>query len=126
MTVGDAQSSLRGKQVVVTRPLEETDRLVETLLEHGAEVVRFPVIRIVPASDQELAKAVSKIKKYDVIGLTSPNGAHHFLEAIGSKEDAAGLLANKLVGAVGPATAAVLENAGVAVSLVSQKGLASA
>ena len=56
--------------VVVTRPRAQADELVERLEESGYDVVRCPLIEIVPLGD-----APVDVSQYDWVVVTSVNGA---------------------------------------------------
>jgi uroporphyrinogen III methyltransferase / synthase len=95
-------------KVVVTRAEAQAGPLVERLEALGHEVVRCPLIRVEPLSDDSL-----DLSGYDWVVVTSPNGADE--------------LARRLVGApprhfaaIGPATAEALRRHGYEPDLVSR------
>ena len=101
--------------VVVTRPAEQAAALTDPLVALGAEVLSAPTIRIVPrALDDEIRRVVAQdLSAYQVVVFTSVNGVRVFLgyfDALGLSLSA---LAATTVAAIGPATAAALEERGV-------------
>jgi uroporphyrinogen III methyltransferase/synthase len=89
------------------------------LTERGAEVLQFPTIRVVKATDSEpLRRAVRQADSYDWIVFTSVNGVQRFW----SELRAAGKDTRSLCGvslcAIGPATAAAIEMEGALADLV--------
>lgn len=88
------------------------------LEEQGAQVVAFPTVEILPLQDTEtLDRAIRSIGRYHWLIFTSANGVRHFLqrcEALGQASSLQGLR----LAAIGPQTARVLEEHGLAVELV--------
>ncbi|HWJ42552.1 MAG TPA: uroporphyrinogen-III C-methyltransferase [Solirubrobacterales bacterium] len=116
---------LHGKRVVVTRARAQASGLAATLRGLGAEVVELPAIRIEPRIDgEEVRTAAGAVGAYDLICLTSPNGARLLFEAV----EAAGLDARALAGvtvaAIGPGTARALAERGVLADLVPERFVA--
>jgi len=101
-------------KVIVTRPREQAEPLVAALREQGFEPVVFPLIETIAIEDGPI-----EVEGYDWIVVTSANGAEQ--------------LARRRLGrvprvaAVGPATAAMLAEHGLAVDFVphgaGQEGL---
>lgn len=88
----------------------------------GAEVVEIPTIEIrAPASWEPLDQAIRRLAEFDYLLLTSVNGVLSFRARLracgGDVRDLAGLQ----VGAIGPATAAELAQAGVTVDFVPKE-----
>jgi uroporphyrinogen III methyltransferase / synthase len=105
---------LSGRRVVVTRPIGQARELVERLRALGAHVVVLPLTRIVPVADSaEIRRALHDIARYDVIAVTSANGAACFAEHLERAGVRPALSAS--VVAVGQATAEALESRGVRV-----------
>jgi uroporphyrinogen III methyltransferase/synthase len=110
---------LFGRRIVVTRARAQASELVSMLTERGAEVLQFPTIRVVKATDSEpLRRAVRQADSYDWIVFTSVNGVQRFW----SELRAAGKDTRSLCGvslcAIGPATAAAIEMEGALADLV--------
>lgn len=110
---------LFGKRVVVTRSREQASALSEKLADLGAEVIEFPVIKIVPPADwAPVDEAVDKMASYDWLIFTSANGVDRFvLHLLESGRDIRALAGPKIC-AIGPATAEALEIFGVRVDYV--------
>ncbi|MBW3552577.1 MAG: uroporphyrinogen-III synthase [Gemmatimonadetes bacterium] len=99
---------LKGRLVVVTRPVDRAGTLVAALEAEGAEVVLFPTIEVVaPENSAQLADAAARVAEYDWVVFTS-------VYAVRALRDAASPVAAKAprVGCVGEATAAEAEQAG--------------
>jgi uroporphyrinogen-III synthase len=100
-------------KIVVTRPREQAEPLVERLEEQGHEVVACPLIEIETTNDPV------DVHGYDWVIVTSPNGAGELVRR------ASGPLPK--VAAVGPGTAETLRKLGIEPAFVprvsSQDGL---
>jgi uroporphyrinogen III methyltransferase / synthase len=101
-------------KVVVTRAAEQADVLVWRLEALGHEVVRCPLIRVEPLSDEPIDPA-----PYDWVVVTSPNGARELARRLASRP--------ARLAAIGPGTAEALRGHGLQVDLVpavhTQEGL---
>jgi uroporphyrinogen III methyltransferase / synthase len=135
---------LHGRRVLVTRARAQASGLTAALREHGAEVVELPAIRIESRiGSAEVRRAIESIGDYALICLTSPNGVRLLFEALASggreaqtssegDEEArvAGLDARSLAGAtlaaIGPGTARVLGQHGIAADIVPERFVAEA
>lgn len=110
---------LAGVRVVVTRPRGQASRLVELLADHGAEVVRFPTIRIDPPLDPEpLRRAAREAAGFDWVVFTSVNAVDRFVETLEAVHGDADALTAVRVCAIGDATAAELARRRVDTHLV--------
>ncbi|HEY6399169.1 MAG TPA: uroporphyrinogen-III C-methyltransferase [Solirubrobacteraceae bacterium] len=107
---------LAGLKVAVTRARAQASGLAETLRGLGASVVQAPAIRIValdgPAPD---------VRGYDLVCLTSPNGARLLFERLSGAGLDARALAGAMVAAIGPGTAQVLREHGVIADVVPER-----
>ena len=110
-----ATRPLDGVSVAVTRARAQASGLAAELRALGAVVVEAPVIRIEP-----LAADVPELSAYDVVCVTSPNGAEQLL---GRVRDARAL-AGPLIAAIGPGTARALLAGGVAADIVPERSIA--
>ena len=100
--------------MVVTRARAQASGLAATLRGLGAEVIEAPAIRIEPRRSTATWRMASmQIGDYDVVCLTSPNGAALLLEALAAGGLDARALAGATVAAIGPGTARELERRGV-------------
>jgi uroporphyrinogen III methyltransferase / synthase len=118
---------LHGRKVVVTRARAQASGLAATLRALGAEVIELPAIRIEPRLDApEVRDAVADLHSYALVCLTSPNGARLLFEAMAAQGRDARALANAIVAAIGPGTAAALAERGVIADVVPQRFVAEA
>ncbi|MGV1047781.1 MAG: uroporphyrinogen-III C-methyltransferase [Solirubrobacterales bacterium] len=118
---------LHGRTVVVTRARAQASGLATALRELGAEVVELPAIRIEPRLDSdEVREAASAIGLYELVCLTSPNGAQLLFEAIAKADLDARALAGVTVAAIGPGTARALAEHGVLADVVPERFVAEA
>ncbi len=117
---------LFGKRIVVTRTRDQASQLSRQLLENGADVLEIPVIRVVPPTDrQSLADAMLELNSYDWLIFTSPNGVTMFFEmffkAFSDLRDIGGVR----IAAVGPATAAKLQELHLTVDVMPDEYVAA-
>ena len=94
-------------RALVTRPREQALELAEELRAHGFEPVLEPLIAAVPLSDDPI-----DVAGYDCVIVTSPNGARELARRM-TKTPAR-------LAAVGPGTAAALEEVGLAADAVAE------
>jgi uroporphyrinogen-III synthase len=104
-------------KVLVTRPREQAQPLVEALRARDFDVVEQPLIAIEPLSDEQI-----DVRGYDCVVVTSANGAHELARRM-SEQPA-------LIAAIGPGTADALTEEGLRADLVAdvhtQEGLIAA
>ncbi len=118
---------LHGRRVVVTRARAQASGLASTLRALGAEVVELPAIRIEPRLEsEEVSRAVDSIHSYALVCLTSPNGVRLLFAALEKAGLDARALANATVAAIGPGTARVLAENGIAADIVPERFVAEA
>ena len=116
---------LQGRRVVVTRARAQASGLAATLHDLGADVIEAPTIRIEPRTGDDLvARAVEQIDDYDVVCLTSPNGAELLFDALAASGRDARAFANATVAAIGPGTARALERRGIRPEIVPERSIA--
>lgn len=129
--MNEEPQALRGCRIVVTRAAQQSAELTAALQAHGATVLACPVIEIgPPASWAALDRALTELTSYDWLVFTSRNGVEFFLQRWRELGGELAQLAHLQIGAVGPATAASLAEAGLKVTLLPQEfsaqGLAAA
>jgi uroporphyrinogen III methyltransferase/synthase len=118
---------LFGKRVVVTRSREQASALSERLSDLGAEVIEFPVIKIVPPADwAPVDEAVEKMASYDWLIFTSANGVDRLVLRLLETGRDIRAMAGPKIAAIGPATAEALESFGVRVDYVPTEFVAEA
>src|SRR5215213_7489643 len=106
---------LHGRTIAVTRARAQASALAARLRELGAAVVEAPAIRIepLPAERPDLAR-------YDLVAVTSPNGAQRLLELLSDARELAGIT----VAAIGPGTVRALRERGVEPDVVPERAVA--
>jgi uroporphyrinogen III methyltransferase/synthase len=121
----DEAKPLAGRRVVVTRPRAQASEFMGWLEAQGAEAVAFPAIRVVdPPDTAPLARAAAEVRSFDWLVFTSVNGVKRFWEALAAAQLDAGALAGARVAAIGPATAAALQERGVKADVVPERYVA--
>jgi uroporphyrinogen III methyltransferase/synthase len=106
---------LHGKTVAVTRARAQASALAGRLRALGATVVEAPAIRIQP-----LAESLPALDGYDLLCLTSPNGAELLMDRVRDARALAGLR----VAAIGPGTARALRGRGIEPDVVPARAVA--
>jgi uroporphyrinogen III methyltransferase/synthase len=110
---------LHGRTIAVTRARAQASELAARLRALGAEVVEAPAIRIRP-----LAGQAPDLSGYDLVCVTSPNGATLLFERLRAAGADARALAGSTVAAIGPGTGAVLHAHGVDADVVPERSTA--
>jgi uroporphyrinogen III methyltransferase/synthase len=106
---------LHGRTVAVTRARAQASALAGRLRELGATVVEAPAIRIAP-----IDHPVPDPAGFDLICVTSPNGAELLLDRVRD----ARALAGTTIAAIGPGTARALRERGIEADLVPDRAVA--
>jgi uroporphyrinogen III methyltransferase / synthase len=106
---------LYGRTIAVTRARAQASALAARLRELGAEVVEAPAIRIRP-----LDAARPDLARYDLVCVTSPNGADRLLDLLRDARELGGIM----VAAIGPGTARALRARGVEPDVVPERTVA--
>jgi uroporphyrinogen III methyltransferase/synthase len=110
---------LHGRSVAVTRARPQASALAARLRELGADVVEAPAIRTQP-----LDAALPDLAAFDLICVTSPNGAHALFERLAAAGLDARALAGATVAAIGPGTARALAEHGIRADVVPERAVA--
>jgi uroporphyrinogen III methyltransferase / synthase len=121
------RAPLHGRTVAVTRARPQASALADRLARLGAQVVEAPAIRIVPkiqSAPVEQAVRALAAGAFDVVCLTSPNGAGLLLEALEVNGFDARALAGTTVAVIGPGTAEALARGGLRADVVPEKSVA--
>ncbi len=102
---------MRGRRVLVPRAAEGRHELMDGLLAAGAEVVEAAAYRTVAAPAVAIAPLGDAILdgKVDAVAFASPSAVKSVVAGLGPR---AGLLSRCTLAAIGPTTAAALEEAG--------------
>jgi uroporphyrinogen III methyltransferase / synthase len=112
---------LFGRGVVMTRPREQTEEFAALLRAQGARIIHFPAIKIVPADGwHDLDRAIGAISDYRWIIFTSVNGVGSFFRRLRERGRDLRDLKGIRICAIGPATAAAVENRGIRVDLIPE------
>jgi len=106
---------LTGRTVVVTRARAQASALAARLRELGAGVVEAPAIRTEP-----LDAEVPDVRGFDLLCVTSPNGAERLLALVRD----ARALAGPTIAAIGPGTARALRAGGIEPDVVPERAVA--
>jgi len=104
---------LHGRTVAVTRARAQASALAARLRDLGATVVEAPAIRVLPLE-------ASLPDEFDLLCVTSPNGAERLFELLRDARDLAGVT----VAAIGSGTARVLREHGVEPDIVPARAIA--
>src|SRR5207244_1397739 len=121
------RAPLHGKTVAVTRARAQASGLARRLARLGADVVEAPAIRIVAKIEtRSVEEAIEALRHgaYDVVCLTSPNGADLLFESFARAGLDARALAGATVAAIGPGTAEALLRRGVRADVVPEQSIA--
>jgi uroporphyrinogen III methyltransferase/synthase len=106
---------LHGRTIAVTRARAQASALAARLRALGATVVEAPAIRIEP-----LDAPLPPMRDYDLVCVTSPNGAELLLDRLRDARELAGVT----VAAIGPGTARALRARGVEPDVVPERAVA--
>jgi uroporphyrinogen-III synthase len=117
---------LTHKRILITRPKAQADGFAAALRAHGAEPIEFPVIEIGPTPDtQALDHALMKLSCYDWLVLTSVNGVNAVWDRFAAL-DLPGVPSAVKVAAIGPKTAAALQDRRVTPDFIPAEYIAEA
>jgi uroporphyrinogen III methyltransferase / synthase len=110
---------LFGKKLLVTRAREQASVLTAALENLGAQCLEAPAIKIIPPdSFAGLDKALADLSRYAWLIFTSVNGVDYFFRRLRHAGRDTRALAGLKVAAIGPPTAARLQEFGVAADVV--------
>ncbi|HEY8354245.1 MAG TPA: uroporphyrinogen-III synthase [Methylophilaceae bacterium] len=102
--------ALAGRNIAITRPPDQAEKLQALIAAEGGETVLFPLIAIVPLQDYGRFEAVvDGLSSYDWIIFISTNAVQYGMPRLVAR----GLPAGLRFAAIGPVTAAELANFGV-------------
>ncbi|MEN6519779.1 MAG: uroporphyrinogen-III C-methyltransferase [Armatimonadota bacterium] len=118
---------LFGKKVIVTRSREQASVLSEKLEALGAEVIEFPVIKIVPTKDvSALNSAIDNLDATEWIIFTSVNAVNLFVKRLFEIGFDVRSLYGINLAAIGPSTASALREHGLRAAYVPSEYVAEA
>jgi uroporphyrinogen III methyltransferase / synthase len=105
---------LFNRRIIITRAREQQGEFSELLEEWGAAVIECPTIAIHPPDDwTPLDHALDRLGTYQWVLFTSANGVRTFLQRLRRQGKDLRTLQGVKVAAIGPATAAALEEGGL-------------
>ncbi len=109
-TLKKKKRGLSGQRVVVTRARTQSEGFARLLAERGAKAIAVPAIRIEPHSDREsIVDAIAGLNGYDWVIFSSANGVDMFFTLFFRRFKDMRDFGGARIAAVGPATAARLE-----------------
>jgi uroporphyrinogen III methyltransferase/synthase len=118
---------LFGKMVVVTRAREQASDFRLLLEEKGAQCLEFPTIEVIPPANWDpLDKAIENLDQYDWVIFTSINGVRFFFQRLQEQGEDVRALHGIRIGAIGPKTAAGLEERGLRLDFIPSEYRAEA
>jgi uroporphyrinogen III methyltransferase/synthase len=123
---GSKSISLKGKTVLVTRALKQSEDITTQLEAVGATVVHCPTIEVLPPNSwASLDRSIQRIKEYDWVVFTSANGVHFFFDRLSEIEPTAvDVLTSAVVCAIGPVTARQLRASGAVAQVTASDSTA--
>jgi uroporphyrinogen-III synthase len=108
---------LADRRIVVTRPAHQAEPFCERIEALGGVVIRVPTARIIPPKDESVADSVIRgLDQYGWIVFTSVNGVNAFFDRMRGINQKIPL--GVRIAAVGPMTAAAVEEAGYDVAVI--------
>jgi uroporphyrinogen III methyltransferase / synthase len=123
----DRRAPLRDKTVLITRSLQQSPELQQLLSAQGARTIEMPTLEIAPPSDWvALDQAITKIREYDWLILTSANGVEYFFDRLTAQNKDARALAGVKIAVVGRKTADTLQRRGILADFVPAEFVADA
>jgi len=119
---------LFGRRIVVTRPTDRARELANLLESLGAEVITLPAVELAAVISNGLSDQVlARIEQFDWVFFTSPEGIHWFRRMLRAERKDLRILHGRHIGAIGPKTAASIQELGIQVDFVpktfSQDGM---
>lgn len=110
---------LKNKTILVTKSKEEALKSVSLLSDHGAALIFFPTIKVVPIfNSPELDEALKQFHTFDYLVFTSTNAVEVFVEiALRHKLN----LSKIKIAAVGKSTAEECESRGLTVNILPEE-----
>ncbi|HWQ76772.1 MAG TPA: uroporphyrinogen-III C-methyltransferase [Syntrophomonas sp.] len=116
---------LWGKRILVTRSRAQASGLVKKIRGLGGEAIEFPTIEIeAEKNPEQLYQAFDRIENYNWIIFTSVNAVDIFFREFKGRSRDIRCLADIKLGAIGPATAARLQNLGLLAELIPDEFVA--
>lgn len=116
------QRPLFGRRIGVARPDHQADGAIARLMTLGAEPVLMPLIAIEPPADwSAVDAAIDRLGEFDWIVFTSANGVVSFLTRLRQRGGDARRFGAGKIAAIGPATAAKLDEFHLRTDLIPEE-----
>jgi len=116
---------LFGRRIAVTRNRARAGELAVRLEEKGAEVLRLPLLSILPATDPEVEEEVfEELGSYEWIVFSSANGVRCFFDLLIRRYEDLRALGTMRIAAVGEATARAIRDFHIRVDLTPARATA--
>lgn len=115
---------LDGQRIVVTRAAARAGPLSAELAAAGATVIALPAARVEPIASSALDRALEHLNEYDWALFTSRTAVEILLGALAKTGNSAERFIGVKIAAVGPTTAAAIEERGVGVTLTPSRHVA--
>lgn len=110
---------LFGKTILVTRAQRQSGSLKAGLEDHGAHVLEFPVIDILPPKTwKPVDRAIWQCDQYDWLVFTSVNGVEYFFNRLSFLKQDCRALSGISIAVIGEATAEALKEKGLCPDLM--------
>ncbi len=117
---------LFGRKIVVTRTRDQASQVSRQFRDLGADVLEIPTIKIAPPDQpRDLIDALLGLNSYDWLVFTSPNGVATFFDAFFKSFQDLRDLGGCRIAAVGPATAAKIQELHLHVDLMPEEYISS-
>lgn len=116
---------LFGKKILITRAEEQSEELVDLLVEYGARVLTLPLLKFVLPDDlKPLDSAIDNLERYDWLIFTSANGVRFFFNRLKEREKDVRALKGIKIMAIGPGTKKEIEKQNITVDAMPEKFIA--
>lgn len=113
---------LEGLRILVTRPRDQAEPLVQALKRRGAHPVVFPLIQIEPITDHsKLDSALTQLDRYEWVVFTSVHGVGLTCGRMQALGIPPGDLKGRKVACIGPATAHALAALNVQADVIPEE-----
>ncbi|HMP83594.1 MAG TPA: uroporphyrinogen-III C-methyltransferase [Verrucomicrobiota bacterium] len=117
---------LFGQRIVVTRSRKQAQELSKKFADLGADVVEIPTIKqTLPSSIDDLKDALLELNTYEWLVFTSANGVSAFFDLFFKAHKDTRDIGGARIAAVGPGTAARLQELHLQVDLMPEEALGS-
>jgi uroporphyrinogen III methyltransferase/synthase len=116
---------LFGRRLVVLRPEAQAEELAGPLTTYGAQVIRFPVMKLAgPENEEPLSGAIADLQRFHWLLFSSPNGVRSFFRCLAESGRDARALGGLCIGVVGPGTAEELARQGLRPDMMPSRAVA--